>query len=259
MGLWLDSAKQHKGWQDGGSLLGGPKRVIWHTTENDPKVTTAKTIVDYLDRVGYQVHVVWNPYTGETWQCIPANRAGRGLRNLAGGVQTNREGGVAVQIEVVGKASKPFTDGPMKGLQPILDWVRGLGVPDVWPGGPPPAGGARHVSNLVWTTKAGHYGHSQTPENDHDDPGGIDVNRLFGHKPNPNEWPGVYYKVGSKGKNVGRIQAAINAAGRKPKLRVDDVFGPKTQTAVKWFQRKKGLDPDGVVGPKTWAEMFPVA
>lgn len=181
MNLWCDGVRRVPAWQDGGSMLGGPKRVIWHSTENDPTRTSAYTIAEYLNRVGYQVHMVWNPVTGEIVQMIPADRAGRGLRNLNGGVQTNREGDVCVQIEVVAHASKPFTQYEMKGLDKIMKWVRGLGVPDVWPGGPPPKyPSTDHVSAAVWNSKAGHYSHSQTPENDHDDPGAIDIRKLFG-------------------------------------------------------------------------------
>src|SRR5882757_8921669 len=167
MNLWLDSARRVPAWQDGGSMLGGPKRVIWHSTENDPNRTSAYTIAEYLNRMGYQVHVIWNPVTGELIKMIPADRAGRGLRNLAGGIETNRGGDVCVQIEVVAHAATPFTQYEMKGLDRIMAWVRGLGVPDVWPGGPPPRyPGTAHVSTATWNTKAGHYSHSQTPEND---------------------------------------------------------------------------------------------
>lgn len=179
--MWMPGAKHVPAWMTSGPMLGGEPRVIWHTTENDPHVTSARTIADYLNRVGYQVHLVWNPVTGELIQMIPADRAGRGVRNSSGGVQTNREGQYCIQIEVVARSNRPFTDGPLKGLGEIMKWIRQFGIPDVWPDGPPLAhnmDGKRSTS--VWTHRAGHYGHSQVPENDHTDPGAIDTRKLFG-------------------------------------------------------------------------------
>ena len=46
------------------------------------------------------------------------------------------------------------------------------GIPRTWPMGPtPPIGQSGTRSVAVWNTKAGHYGHSQVPGNDHTDPG----------------------------------------------------------------------------------------
>lgn len=186
MKVWLDGAQRIKAWQDGGSLLGGPRRVVWHSTENDPTKTTAATIAHYLNRVGYQCHLVWNPVTGEIIQMIPADRAGRALGNAPGGIETNRGGSLCVQIEVVGRAARPFTSSEMKGRSAIIEWLRGLGIPDVWPGGPPPAApGTRHVSAATWKNSSGHFSHSQVPENDHNDPGAIDIRRLFGEDDMP--------------------------------------------------------------------------
>ncbi|MGG3846690.1 peptidoglycan-binding domain-containing protein [Aeribacillus composti] len=39
-------------------------------------------------------------------------------------------------------------------------------------------------------------------------------------------------------------------------VKVDGVFGPKTEAAVKAYQRRHGLKADGIVGPKTWNAMF---
>lgn len=257
MDLWLNSAKRVKAWQDGGSMTGGPERVVWHSTENDPHKTTARTIANYLNRVGYQVHIVWNPVTGEVIQMIPADRAGRGLRNASGGVQTNREGDVCVQIEVVAHAAEPFTRHEMKGLDAIMSWVRRLGVPDVWPGGPPPASpGTRHVSARVWTREAGHYSHSQVPENNHSDPGAIDIKRLFGvggsTEPDHPEWPGRYLTQPPimRGSDVRTWQKRMRARGWR--IKVDGAYGPRSEQVCRAFQAEKGLVVDGIVGPVTW-------
>lgn len=53
-------------------------------------------------------------------------------------------------------------------------------------------------------------------------------------------------KKGAKGKAVAQLQTALNKNGASPKLKVDEVFGPVTETAVKAFQKKKKLKADGV-------------
>lgn len=59
-------------------------------------------------------------------------------------------------------------------------------------------------------------------------------------------YPGAYIQEGSKGEAVKFIQQQL-------KVKVDGVFGPATDKAVKALQLKHGLVSDGIVGPKTWA------
>jgi len=48
----------------------------------------------------------------------------------------------------------------------------------------------------------------------------------------------------------------VRIVQRKVGAKVDGVFGPVTEAAVRRFQRGKGLVADGIVGPKTWAEIL---
>jgi peptidoglycan hydrolase-like protein with peptidoglycan-binding domain len=50
--------------------------------------------------------------------------------------------------------------------------------------------------------------------------------------------------------DVQRAQALLGAAGHH--LKLDGLFGPLTESAVKLEQGKFGLTVDGIVGPKTW-------
>jgi len=50
---------------------------------------------------------------------------------------------------------------------------------------------------------------------------------------------------------VEMVQRAVGITGRK----IDGVFGPMTEAAVRRFQRDQGLVPDGIVGPKTWKKL----
>lgn len=178
---WMPGARVMQAGLDGGAMGSGPKKVVWHTVEA-PYTAKASDMAAYMNRVGYSVHLCWNPTTGEIVQMIPANRAGRGLVNKGGGVETNRGGSVVIQIEVVGKASNPFTNSACIGLDSIMNWLRSWGIPDVWPAGKP-GGNDVYGPNPQRTTanwsKSGHFGHSQVPENDHWDPGKIDINKLL--------------------------------------------------------------------------------
>jgi hypothetical protein len=181
---WLAGVPTRKSSHDGGSMLGGPPRWVWHTFEAAYTLSAANA-AKYLVDHGLEVHFTFNPQTGDIVQILPASRAGRGLRNLSGGVQTNRQGKVCLQVEVVGYAAHPFTaaltPAGKAGLAKLVEFARAHGIPDVFPAGSPPpypqGGSPRSAS--VWTTKAGHFGHSQVPENDHGDPGAISVAAIF--------------------------------------------------------------------------------
>lgn len=173
---------------DGGSMLGGPPRCTMHTYEAGYSLTAVQGARGLI-AAGNELHLTFNPVLGGLAQIIGADRAGRGLVNLPGGVQTNRMGTVNVQVEVIARADRPWTQdltpAGRASLDQLIRWLRDdLGIPDVWPAGPPPAyyGGANHPESprdpKVWTEHAGYFGHSQVPENDHGDPGAIDVRVL---------------------------------------------------------------------------------
>jgi len=244
MSNWLAGAKVIFG-RDGGPMLGGPRKVVWHTTENDPTRTTAANVAHYLVGTGNTVHLVWNPDTDEIVQMIPANRAGRGLENHLGGVETNRAGAVVVQIEVVGRASQPFTSGPLLGLPKILAWLASLGIPPVWVGTE-----NRSVAN--WA-KAGHFGHMDVPENSHTDPGRVDKAKLakapaVTGSPVRGPFPlpvGKAYRVGSTGWGVYEIQQLV---GAQP----DRNYGPVTAAKVAAWTKAHGPYPSPSVNKQIW-------
>lgn len=185
---WLDGSVRLPSNNNGGSMLGGPPRFVHHTYEA-PYSLDAAAGAKALIRAGNEVHFVFHPLTGHIIQLLPASVAGRGLENRPGGVQTNRMGSVCLQVEVIARAARPWTldltpEG-MAGLAHLIAFARAHGIPDTWPAGPPPAyppgNGVRSVT--TWTTRAGHYGHSQVPENDHGDPGALDIRALFATAP----------------------------------------------------------------------------
>lgn len=177
--MFLPGATRRLARMDGGACSGHLPRVVWHSTENDPSDTAAATIAAFLDRLNFSVHLVWNPVSGAVVQTIPANRYGRGLQEF--GFPTNTEGNPCIQIEVVGFAAHPFTNGPCHGLGGIMTWLRSLGIPDVFPSG---VAGPRDRQS--WQ-RAGHFTHAVTPDNNHTDPGAINPRTLFaaGHNGHP--------------------------------------------------------------------------
>jgi peptidoglycan L-alanyl-D-glutamate endopeptidase CwlK len=62
-------------------------------------------------------------------------------------------------------------------------------------------------------------------------------------------YPGHLIKVGSKGKDVQRVQNAVN-------VKADGIFGPATKKAVQAYQKRHGLSADGIIGKNTWKVMF---
>lgn len=59
-------------------------------------------------------------------------------------------------------------------------------------------------------------------------------------------------RLGSRGSDVIRLQAALNALGYDCG-EADGIFGAKTEAAVRRFQRAQQLAVDGVAGRMTWA------
>ena len=59
-------------------------------------------------------------------------------------------------------------------------------------------------------------------------------------------------RLGSRGSDVIRLQAALNAQGYDCGA-ADGIFGVKTEAAVRRFQRAQQLAVDGVAGRMTWA------
>jgi hypothetical protein len=188
------------------SLAGGtitstaPPRVVWHTVEAPAgKDSTFQSMINVLTGKSAEPNVLYDPKTDRLGQFFGLNLSGRALKN-DGATQTNRTGRVCIQIEVMGYSAHPFTADwtPGPNFRALMAAIRSWGIPDQWPSGPPPryVDGQGNVppderSRTIWLSKAGHYGHSQIPGNDHGDPGGIDVAKLFAAAPTSTPTPPV--------------------------------------------------------------------
>jgi hypothetical protein len=161
-----------------GSYVGGPYRIIHHTTEGGSAAGAFAAFKAHRSDPHFTVddHAVY--------QHIDTGVAARALRNAVGGVETNRLS--AIQIEVVGTAGRPKSRPTLENVARLCRWLEHThGVPQAWPAGFPkpaingqdPGGHNRNAS--IWATKGGHYGHSQVPENTHWDPGYTQAEATF--------------------------------------------------------------------------------
>ena len=152
-----------------GPHTGGPFKIVHHTTEG----STAQAALDAFAANRSDPHFTVDGST--IFQHVDTAEGARALRNDLGGVQTNRDS--AVQIELVGFAHLPKDPRALANVARLCRWIESThGVPRIWPSGPPkPAKngkdpGGHNRDPLTWNTKGGHYGHSHVPENTHWDP-----------------------------------------------------------------------------------------
>ena len=152
-----------------GTYTGGPFKIVHHTTEG----SSAQGAFSAFEANRSDPHFTVD--ANGIFQHIDTAQSARALRNPSGGVETNRDS--AVQIEVVGFAHRPKIRATLENVRRLCRWIEAAhGVPKVWPNGPPkpavggqdPGGHNRHAQ--TWDTKGGHYGHSNVPENTHWDP-----------------------------------------------------------------------------------------
>jgi len=147
---------------DGGSILGGKPKCLWHDTE-----TTG--LPPYSDGFFPNMTIC----KGKPFQHIPADRAARALKNPDGGVQTNRWN--VFQIEICGSANNVVFVSVM---QEVADWLQEVrGTPKTctvqfrrFDASAGINNGVR-LSSEEWRVYSGHLGHMHAPENDHGDPG----------------------------------------------------------------------------------------
>ena len=164
-----------------------PPRVVWHTTESPSGAAYFASVAAYLIRVASEPQVIYDPVSDRIGQFGPLTQSARALQN-DGRRRTNREGRVCIQVEVLGRASAPWTKGfdpaDKPNFQKLIAANRAHGVPDVWPAGKPKATAtevaATTRNRTTWQTKGGNYGHGNVPGNDHWDPGAINTDIVPG-------------------------------------------------------------------------------
>jgi hypothetical protein len=263
-----------------------PAKAIAHITW-DRNATAAKpadlvpfaNLKNYFSGSGAAMapHILWNPFTGEFAQFFPANSRSKSVVDLAGGTRTNRAGKVVIQVEALffpycrvdGKVYAKLSDTPCKGWDKLVAWVHSLGVPNTWPMGKP-VDFTPHRSEHTWETEGGWYGHSQVPENTHQDPGSWPAfPSASGSAPKPSApskkpTVSVAHLVAARKADIPAptghttykaevllVEKALNTLGLLDKGYVDGSWGTKTDVAYAALQRRygySGKDADGVPG-----------
>jgi hypothetical protein len=152
-----------------GSHLGGPFKIVHHTTEGSTADGAMQAFLAKRSDPHFTVDAT------RIIQHVDTSVGARALRNPPGGVETNRDS--AIQIELVGFAHLPKDPRALTNVARLCRWIESVhGVPRVWPAGPPkPARNGRDPGGHnrdphVWDRTSGHYGHCHVPENTHWDP-----------------------------------------------------------------------------------------
>ena len=244
---------------DGGPMGGGPGRIIVHTTEtlgvpSYGGATNPKNVAPHLTILrggGVQQH---HPY----------NRAARSLRNLAGGVETNRAGLYCVQIELCAYAKNGdnLPDVQMVSLRKVVADIREeTGIPAVYRlidrGSFCYGMSSRcRMRPAEWLAFTGVEGHLGVTENSHWDPGDFDFGLLFPADA-VSEADLLPLKLGDGGEGSPKIQdvkllqtmlrrAAKRPAGDAAWLKIDGDYGPETKARIVEVLKTDGDEVGGV-------------
>lgn len=256
----------------GGAMEGGKPRCTQHTVECPPGRGYFLSMGAYLVRAATEPQLLYDPQSDSLGQFGPLDQSARALRN-AGSVRTNRTGTVNIQVEVCAYASRPWTTGFNPSEKPnylrMIAAIDSWNVPRDWPAGAPQAYPGDHDDRdmWTWTNRAGYFGHSQVPGNDHGDPGAIDITKCppRGEASQPSEpprdldaFPGArYFGPGRSNAYITRLGEMLITRGARPFYSVGPgpTWGEADRLATREFQRAQGwtgTDADGFPGPTTW-------
>ncbi len=256
-----------------------PKAIAHITWDRNATKAAPKPLVPYENLQGYfhtggagmAPHVLWDPFTGRFTQYYPADSRSKSVVDAPGGTRTNRAGKVVIQIEalffpwcvVAGKAYEHLVDTPCKGWDELHAWVHSWGVPDTWPMGRP-VNFDSNRSESVWETHGGWYGHSQVPENDHQDPGTWPA---FPFAPAPKPavayapFPGAgFFAPGRRSPIIAAMHDRLVAVGcnHYQSTANKDVWGSGDKASYAAWQCKlgySGSDADGIPGRTSWDKL----
>lgn len=163
---------------DAGPYTGGPPKGVLHTTEG----SNGNGAIGAFKSTGSWPHFLVGEQ-GYVWQFIDTNLSARALQHPSGTVPTNTDH--AIQIEIVGFAAQPtaHSSAQWTALKSLMRWIEG--VEGVKLQGPGRAFATAYGQNNLrftssqWDNFNAWCGHCHVPNNDHWDPGAIDINSLL--------------------------------------------------------------------------------
>lgn len=193
MNVWCPFAKQNRAptkyW---GTYTGGPFKGVLHTTET-ASFTPHSTLYGgwHTSYPHFTIILVHFHDHDEVWiyQHIPLDRAARALKNLSGGVQTNTD--KAIQIEIVWFAgdAQNMPKILLDAIGKLMRWIeQETGIQRRAIDGfhfYPPENNIQlgrepwRMSGAKWDGFDGWCGHQHVPENVHGDCGKIDIGYLL--------------------------------------------------------------------------------
>lgn len=250
---WYPAAQVRRYRLDGGAMTGGPPRIVLHTTET-------AGVPRYGDPAGANSapHFTVTP-DGSVLQHHPISRAARALRNVSGGVQTNRQGLHCVQVEIVGwaKNGSNLPAAQAAALRRLVAWARAETGADARFRSISRGGHCYGVTSPCrmtvreWIELDGVCGHQEVPENAHWDPGAFDVATVL----TDHHEEETAMQRGDRGNAVRKIQLALKAWNPDaiPSAGADGDFGAETEEWVRRYQTAAQLEPTGRVDGVTAA------
>jgi len=165
-----------------GTYTGGPKKFIVHTTEGG----LAGSLSAYETK-HVVPHFTWDYSSRRRLQHVDTASSVSALANDSGGVQTNRDG--AIQVEIVGFAADSH-NWPDAMLAWLADGIKEVCTREgINPAHAPRFVGAesspasqsapQRMSPAAWDGFDGVCGHQHVPENEHWDPGRLDYPKIL--------------------------------------------------------------------------------
>lgn len=162
--------------------------VTLHTMEGSIETAIGQV---FEPKPCYCPHISVAPRKGRKVQHVPLNWPSAALQNLPGGVETNRAREIQIEIEGFAADSQGWPDDDLRFIGEVLaDLVR-AGAPIDLDHHPRFVGQAdgfiarvdapQRMSFDEWLAFDGVCGHQHVPENEHWDPGALNIDRVIEH------------------------------------------------------------------------------